>query len=112
MVKFSFFFQMKGKCSICLIISSYEEYCKEIKSLSEKLQKLDPKDPFRIKLTTQLLEKLFIMGLIMNKKNLGVCDSITPESFAKRRLPVMLVKLGYINKLSHAINLVLQGQVR
>eukprot|EP01091_Cochliopodium_minus_P011008 TRINITY_DN3047_c0_g1_i1.p1 TRINITY_DN3047_c0_g1~~TRINITY_DN3047_c0_g1_i1.p1 ORF type:complete len:187 (-),score=29.92 TRINITY_DN3047_c0_g1_i1:71-631(-) len=90
----------------------YVDYCKEIHSISEKLQKLDPKDPFRIKISNQLLEKLYQMGLITTKKNLGECVKIIPDSFARRRLPVMLVRLGYINRLSHAINLVEQGQVR
>jgi U3 small nucleolar ribonucleoprotein protein IMP3 len=57
--------------------------CGEIKRLVNKLQKLDPEDPFRAKMTQLLLEKLFNMGLTTKTTNMGVADKITASAFCR-----------------------------
>jgi U3 small nucleolar ribonucleoprotein protein IMP3 len=77
----------------------YNKMVGEIRSITTKLQKLDSRDPFRIKSTQQLLEKLcaqlylrrsslfafcsFNMGLIQTKKGLSLTEAITASSFCR-----------------------------
>ena len=63
-------------------------------------------------MSEELLEKLYEMGLITTKKNLGECAGVIPDSFARRRLAVMLVRLNFCTRLTHAVNLIEQGQIR
>eukprot|EP00823_Brevimastigomonas_motovehiculus_P007677 TRINITY_DN6796_c0_g1_i1.p1 TRINITY_DN6796_c0_g1~~TRINITY_DN6796_c0_g1_i1.p1 ORF type:complete len:195 (+),score=20.27 TRINITY_DN6796_c0_g1_i1:26-586(+) len=83
-----------------------------IKKLVNRLLKLDSKDPFRIKITKQLLEKLFSMGLIGSQKNLAICEKITASCFCRRRLPVVMVRLKMAENLQEAITFIEQGHVR
>jgi U3 small nucleolar ribonucleoprotein protein IMP3 len=80
--------------------------------LSALLKRMDPADPFRVKLTEQLLDKLFLMGLIPRKKNLESADKMTVSAFCRRRLPVVLMRLRMAENLKEAVTLVEQGHVR
>jgi U3 small nucleolar ribonucleoprotein protein IMP3 len=82
-----------------------------IKKLAHMLSELDPQDPFRIKMTEQLLEKLYNMGLIPIKKSLAQCAQITASAFCRRRLPVVLVRNKYCETLKEAITFVEQGRI-
>lgn len=80
-----------------------------IKKITDKLIKLQPTDPFRIKLTAQLVSKLYSLGLI-HTKSLSNCASITASSFCRRRLPVAIVRLKMAQNLKEAITFIEQGR--
>jgi len=90
----------------------YNKLCGFIKGLTTKIKKLNTKDSFRTKITEQLLEKLYNMGLIPTQTSLDLCDKITVSSFCRRRLPVMLVRLKYAETLKEAVTFVEQGHIR
>jgi U3 small nucleolar ribonucleoprotein protein IMP3 len=92
--------------------TKYNKICLMIKRLAHILSELDPKDPFRIKMTDQLLEKLYNMGLLPFKKSLAQCAEITASAFCRRRLPVVLVRNKYCETLKEAITFVEQGHIR
>mmetsp|Transcript_3946 Transcript_3946/g.6937 ORF Transcript_3946/g.6937 Transcript_3946/m.6937 type:complete len:184 (+) Transcript_3946:140-691(+) len=90
----------------------YSRMVGHVSKLGARLEKLDHKDPFRIKMTEQLLEKLFTMGLIPRKKNLEGATKMTVSAFCRRRLPVVLVRLKFAETLKAATAFVQQGQIR
>lgn len=90
----------------------YVRLCGEITSLVSKLKKMDPKDPVRQKVTEDLLEKLYSMGLIPSKKSLALCDHLGVSSFCRRRLPVVMVRNKMAPNLKSAVTFVEQGHVR
>lgn len=47
------------------------------------LQTLDASDEFRIKMTEQLLEKLFSMGIINTKKSLAKTETASVSAFCR-----------------------------
>ena len=69
-------------------------------------------DPFLIKMTEDLLQKLYDMGVVTTKKSLAVCEKIAVSAFCRRRLPVVLVRLKFCQRLSQAVTYVEQGHVR
>lgn len=44
---------------------------------------MDARDPIRVKLTEQLLEKLYNMGVIPGKTSLSLCDKLSTSSFCR-----------------------------
>ena len=46
-------------------------------------QTLDASDEFRIKMTEQLLEKLFAMGVINTKKSLAKTETVSVSAFCR-----------------------------
>ncbi|GAB5362594.1 hypothetical protein AAMO2058_000811000 [Amorphochlora amoebiformis] len=90
----------------------YNKLCGMIRKMALKLSKLDARDPYRIKTTEQLINKLYNMGLITTKKSLQVCDKITASSFCRRRLPVVMVRLKMAETLRAAVTFIEQGHVR
>lgn len=47
------------------------------------LRKMDARDPIRVKLTEQLLEKLYNMGVIPGKTSMTLCDKLSTSSFCR-----------------------------
>mmetsp|Transcript_4413 Transcript_4413/g.9525 ORF Transcript_4413/g.9525 Transcript_4413/m.9525 type:complete len:184 (-) Transcript_4413:1156-1707(-) len=90
----------------------YNKMVGDVGRLSARLRKLDSADPFRIKMTEQLLDKLYKMGLITRKKNLELAEKITVSAFCRRRLPVVLVRLKFAESVKEATTFVEQGQLR
>ena len=41
------------------------------------------KDPFRLKKSEQLLERLYSMGILSSTKNLSLCQRVTASSFCR-----------------------------
>jgi len=60
-------------------------------------------------MTARLLDKLYDMGLVNTKQSLVECDGLTASAFARRRLPVMLVRLKYAQDLRQAVTFVEHG---
>mmetsp|Transcript_2266 Transcript_2266/g.3255 ORF Transcript_2266/g.3255 Transcript_2266/m.3255 type:complete len:186 (+) Transcript_2266:33-590(+) len=92
--------------------TKYNRLCGLVKKIAHKLSKLDPRDPYRVKATDQLMNKLYAMGLISTKKSLQVVDQITTSSFCRRRLPVIMVRLKMSENLKEAVTFIEQGHVR
>ncbi|KAG2499384.1 hypothetical protein HYH03_002959 [Edaphochlamys debaryana] len=90
----------------------YNKICGMITKMTSLIKQLDPKDPTRIELTDQLLEKLHNMGVIPTKKSLVQCDKLATASFCRRRLAVVMVRLKMAETLREAATFVEQGHVR
>ncbi|NXG69716.1 IMP3 protein, partial [Baryphthengus martii] len=67
---------------------------------------------FRARCSAALLEKLYGLGLVNNRRSLAVCESLSASAFCRRRLPCLLVKLRMAQNLRHAVTFVEQGHVR
>ena len=90
----------------------YSKTAGQISKLANELSQLKPDDPFRAKVTVQLLDKLYDHGLITSKSSLSQLQRVTASSFARRRLPVILVKLKMAPSVSQAAKLIEQGHIR
>lgn len=62
----------------------YNRLCGAAKRVVTKLSKLDPTDTFRQEQQDKLLEKLFNIGLIPTKKNMGLVDKVRPHPIVSR----------------------------
>ena len=92
--------------------SAYLRLSRQVRTVCRKIRDLDPQDPFRIKCTIDLLDRLYNMGIIPTKKNLELADKVTASCFCRRRLPVILVKLKMAENVKAATMFVKQGHVR
>lgn len=93
-------------------LSLYNKITKQVLDLAKKLKELDPEDPVRATATSQLLEKLYSMGLISTKKSLAEVEKVSASTFCRRRLPVMMVKCHMAQTVKAAVTFVEQGHVR
>lgn len=92
--------------------TKYNKVCGMVKSLATKIKQLDPKDPFRVEATEQLLEKLYSLGLIKAKNNLSLCDKLSASALCRRRLPFVMVRLRMAQAVKDAVKYIEQGHVR
>ncbi|XP_076353838.1 U3 small nucleolar ribonucleoprotein IMP3 isoform X1 [Tachypleus tridentatus] len=92
--------------------TKYNKLSYAVRELARKIKDLDPKGSFRQESTFQLLEKLYNMGLISIKENLGIADKVTASSFCRRRLPVIMVRNRMAENLKAATQFIEQGHVR
>ena len=90
----------------------YNKIVGHVTELVRRLKALDSKDPFRMNLTDQLLDKLYMAGVVPTKKGLAVCDKLAASSLCRRRLPVVMVRLHMSETLREAVTLIEQGHVR
>ncbi|GMH04383.1 hypothetical protein Nepgr_006222 [Nepenthes gracilis] len=90
----------------------YSSLCRMVQKLVNILKQMDPRDPFRIEMTDLLLEKLYNMGVISNRKSLAVCDRLSVSSFCRRRLSTVLVQLKFAEYLKEAVTYIEQGHIR
>ncbi|KAI5067104.1 hypothetical protein GOP47_0017632 [Adiantum capillus-veneris] len=90
----------------------YNNICGMVTKLVNMVKKLDSSDPFRIKMTEQLLEKLYSMGVIPSQKSLALCDKLSVSSFCRRRLSVVIVRLRLAENHQEAVTFIEQGHVR
>ncbi|EKX72802.1 40S ribosomal protein S4, putative [Theileria equi strain WA] len=90
----------------------YNKLVGNITKLTNELRKLPEDDPFRIKMTDALLEKLYQMGIISLRSNLEVCEKISASTFCRRRLAVVLVQRKFCEHLKQAITYIEQGHVQ
>lgn len=85
--------------------------------MAHKLSTLEPSDPARRKHEELLLGKLWEMGILGTGgggkgKLSDVEHKVTVSSFARRRLPVVMTRLGMADTVTAAIKFVEQGHVR
>jgi U3 small nucleolar ribonucleoprotein protein IMP3 len=84
----------------------------QVTQLVARLKKLQPHDPMRIRITEQLLNRLFNLGVIPTKKSLSTVEELSTAAFCRRRLPVVMIKLHMAETLKEATQMVEHGHVR
>ncbi|KAI5309772.1 Small subunit (SSU) processome component [Ascosphaera atra] len=98
----------------------YEKYNRlagAARQIAHKLAALDPSDPFRKELESQMLDKLFDIGLVKQNREQGaglsaVEKDITVSAFARRRLGVVMKRIGMVENVTAAVKFIEQGHVR
>jgi U3 small nucleolar ribonucleoprotein protein IMP3 len=90
----------------------YNKLAGLITSAVSKLKQLPSSSEYRQSATQLLLERLFRMGLIDTASSLVKAEAIPASSFARRRLPVVMMRLHMSETLKEATSLIEQGQVR
>lgn len=91
---------------------AYNKLAGLVTKLTAKLATLPAASPVRVRLTEALLTRLFNMGVIDTASSLVKAAALPAVAFARRRLPVVLVRLRMAETLKAAVTLVEQGQVR
>lgn len=92
--------------------TKYNKLSRTIRDLAKKISEIDAKDPFRTEASSQLLEKLYVLGLIPTKWDLNLAVNISASSFCRRRLPVVMVRNNMSEFIKNATDLIEQGHVR
>ena len=97
--------------------AKYNRLCGSARQLAHRLADLEPADPVRRKHEQLLLDKLFDMGVIGTGgggrgKLSDVENKVSVSAFARRRLPVVMARLGMADHLAAATKFVEQGHVR
>jgi len=90
----------------------YNKIVGKITQLVSLLKKLPEDDTLRIRYTDDLLNKLFDMGLFANKGGLESIDKVNVSAFCRRRLPVMMVRMKFAERVKEAVELIEQGHIR
>jgi U3 small nucleolar ribonucleoprotein protein IMP3 len=97
--------------------TKYNRLCGQLRQLAHKLAALSPEDPARRKQEELLLGKLWDMGVLGTGgggrgKLSDVEHKVTVSAFARRRLPVVMQRMGMADHVSSAVKFVEQGHVR
>lgn len=93
----------------------YNKIAKEARELAKLVRDLEPNDPFRIRATAQLLDKLYQNGFISKTSTLeNVVNNpgMSVSAIARRRLPVIMVKMKMAQSVKTATSYVKSGHVR
>ena len=90
----------------------YNKICGYITRLASLVSQLQPDDPFRSKVASQILEKLYQCGLVATRDTMSQLARVTVTSLCRRRLASVLVNLRMCQNLGEATTLVQQGHVR
>lgn len=83
----------------------YNQLCGSMRQLAHKLSQLDPdSDPVRRKLESELLDKLWRMGILKQSREQGaglsrVEREVTVSAFCRRRLAVLMVRSGMVQTI-------------
>ncbi|CAE7937906.1 hypothetical protein FNF31_07252 [Cafeteria roenbergensis] len=100
------------------MIENREDYTKydllagAVKKLAARLKHLPADNALRVRVTEELLEKLERMGLIDVASSLAKAEAITASAYARRRLPVVLVRMRMSQTVKDATELVKHGHIR
>lgn len=90
----------------------YNAMCGSLRQLAHKLSQLDPdSDPVRKKLESEVLDKLWRMGILKQSREQGaglsrVEREVTVSAFCRRRLAVLMVRTGMVETIK-AVSLLL-----
>lgn len=90
----------------------YSKLCRMIKGLLTKLKSADADDPVRTEYSARMIEKLYTLGFIPGKHSLELTKNVTVWSFCQRRVASMMVKIGMVEGVNIAVNLIRHGHVR
>lgn len=83
----------------------YNALCGSLRQLAHKLSELDPdSDALRKKIESELLEKLWRMGILKQSREQGAALSrvereVTVSAFCRRRLAVLMVRSGMVETI-------------
>jgi U3 small nucleolar ribonucleoprotein protein IMP3 len=77
-----------------------------------RLKELKPEDPVRIRVTDQLMDKLYNLGLVPSRSAIDKVERLSVSSFCRRRLPIIMVKTRMCENLKAAVTFIEQGHVR
>jgi len=83
----------------------YNSMCGSLRQLAHKLSQLDPEsDPIRRKLESELLDKLWRMGILKQSREQGaglsrVEREVTVSAFCRRRLAVLMVRTRMVQTI-------------
>ncbi|GFF28756.1 U3 small nucleolar ribonucleoprotein protein IMP3 [Aspergillus udagawae] len=97
---------------------SYNALAGSLRQLAHKLSQLDPdSDPLRKKIESEVLDKLWRMGLLKQSREQGaglsrVEREVTVSAFCRRRLAVVMVRTGMVETIKAAVTYIEQGHVR
>ena len=96
---------------------AYNRLAGSLRQLAHKLAALPPTSPTRLETESNLLEKLWGMGLLKRSREQGaglssVEKDVTVSAFCRRRLGVLMVRNGMVPLVSEAIKFIEQGHVR
>jgi U3 small nucleolar ribonucleoprotein protein IMP3 len=90
----------------------YSRLAGGVTKLAARLAALPAGSATRMRLTDALLARLFAMGVIDTASSLAKAAALPATAFARRRLPVVLVRLRMAETLRAAVTLVEKGEVR
>ncbi|THC91862.1 hypothetical protein EYZ11_008684 [Aspergillus tanneri] len=95
----------------------YNTICGSLRQLSHKLTQLDPSDPVRKKIESEMLDKLWRMGILKQSREQGaglsrVEREVTVSAFCRRRLGVVMARSGMVENVKTAVTFIEQGHVR
>ncbi|KAL2832884.1 hypothetical protein BDW59DRAFT_138824 [Aspergillus cavernicola] len=96
----------------------YSTMVGSLRQLAHKLSALDPDaDPIRQKTESELLDKLWRMGILRQSREQGaglsrVEREVTVSAFCRRRLAVVMARSGMCENIKTAITFIEQGHVR
>lgn len=94
-------------------LKMYNRVAGQIKKVVNRLKLLPKDDSFRIRQTKVLMNRLYDMGLIINKTNLQDIDTkVGISSLCRRRLAVVLFRNKYTESVKEAVTYIEQSQVR
>lgn len=97
--------------------SKYNTLCGRLRHLAHLLSNLDPADPYRVQTETVLLEKLHQLGILKQNRQQGaglsaVENDVTVSAFCRRRLGVLMVRIGMVDNVTTACKFIEQSHIR
>ncbi|KJH42636.1 S4 domain protein [Dictyocaulus viviparus] len=92
--------------------SLYNKLAAQVRSIAEKLKELPVNEPFRVRCVKEMLSKLYAAGIIPTADTAERLGQVSAASFARRRLPVVMRKIGMVDSIRGASDFVEQGHVR
>ncbi|ESK93140.1 u3 small nucleolar ribonucleoprotein imp3 [Moniliophthora roreri MCA 2997] len=90
----------------------YNKLCGSLRSFAHRITLLPAQDPFRARMESQLLNKLYDMGVLNSSAKLSDVDKLTVAAFCRRRLAVVMCMSKMAETVSAAAKFIEQGHVR
>lgn len=83
------------------ILHRYNRLCGSMRALAHRLALLPAQDPFRARMESQVLSKLYDMGVLnLESKLSDVENKLTVAAFCRRRLGVVMTRLKMAETVS------------
>ena len=97
--------------------SKYNSLCGRLRQLAHLLSNLSPDDAYRKQIESTVLEKCWQMGLLKQSREQGAALSsvekdVTVSALCRRRLGVLMVRMGMVENITTAHKFIEQGHVR
>lgn len=95
-------FTLNSLLTYCYLTACrYNRLCGSMRGLAHRLALLPAQDPFRSRMESQLLSKLYDMGVLnLQSKLSNVENKLTVAAFCRRRLGVIMTKLKMAETVS------------